>query len=378
VTCIKNFIKYAPDDFRIKVVGISADIKSRPPGSWYTGQLGSRTIDFFPMLHVAKENKKGVVPLSLRFFLQLLRSGKRIVPEKTILEYHRIEPALALSGCAGKQVLFVHGHALELFHSSTEVKWRRLPWLYFQIEKRIIPRMNAVYSVREDGVRFYQEKYPFMAGRFSFLPTWVDQDLFFPSPEEEQKNNRTAFLREKGLPGNSKLVLFVGRLESQKDPVLLIDTFGEVLRSVPEAILLIVGEGSLKGRLAKKIKQERLNNRAVFMGILPQEKVAGLMRISDAFLLTSAFEGMPRSALEALACGVPVVAPDVGEIKRVVHNGYSGFICAGRNAKALSDALSAILLTRNIARAHCVASIKEYTAQNILHNAYLLYYSLQV
>jgi glycosyltransferase involved in cell wall biosynthesis len=178
--------------------------------------------------------------------------------------------------------------------------------------------------VRKDGVELYQKIYPFMADRFSFLPTWVDEETFYPYENIEKTNHKRSFVQGKGFSFDDKLVLFVGRLEGQKDPLLLINTFYYINKKDPKTVLLIVGTGALKKKMEDKIQQYGLKDRVCYLGALPQDKVAGLMRISNVFLLTSAFEGMPRSVVEALGCGLPVVTTDVGEVKIVVRRRFLG------------------------------------------------------
>jgi glycosyltransferase involved in cell wall biosynthesis len=108
-----------------------------------------------------------------------------------------------------------------------------------------------------------------------------------------------------------------------------------------------------------------------FFGAQPQERVAELMRVSDVFLLPSAFEGMPISVLEALGCGLPVVSTDVGEVKRVVRNGFSGIISSEQEPAKLGDSVLKIFTKQNeLSAENCLLSIKDYTASRILGKVY--------
>lgn len=236
--------------------------------------------------------------------------------------------------------------------------------------------MDKVFVVIEDVVKFYRKKYPFMADRFSFLPAWVDEETFFPYESEVKANRKAIFSKSKNFPPNAKLILFVGRLEGQKDPLLLMDAFNYINKHAPQTRMLIVGKGLLKRKMQSKVEKYELKEEVLFFGNLSQDKIAEFMRISDVFLLTSAFEGMPRSVLEALACGLPVVSTNVGEVKRAVRDGFSGLICSKRNADTIGNAVLKILKEKKISIENCLSSIKDYTANRVLSKVYNAYYDL--
>ncbi len=376
-TFIKNFIKYAPDDFEIEFIGVASD-KDQPVGKWQQIIAFGKKVDFLPVLYVKDENVRTKIPLSLKFTLALFRYKKLISPDNRILIYHRIEPALVLPNVLARKVLFIHGSTTDLLYNEhTEAKWRCFPRLYFQMEKKLISRMDKVFVVRQDVVEFYQKNYPFMADRFSFLPTWVDEQTFFPYETSLKPKHKLAFLKDTNLPADSKLILFVGRLEGIKDPLLLIDSFSHANSSAPETILLIVGKGALRNKMEDRIAQHGLKDKVVFLNNLPQDKVADLMKISDVFLLTSASEGMPRSVLEALGCGLPVVTTDVGEVKRVVSNDFSGLICPERNVAVIGNAVLRVLNENKFTSDNCVLSIQDYTAEKVLKQVYDTYRQLE-
>jgi glycosyltransferase involved in cell wall biosynthesis len=376
-TFIRNFIEYTPDDFEIEFVGVTCDKKNRPVGKWQKITTYRKNVNFLPILYVRDENVRTKIPLSLKFTLSLLKYKKLFERNSRILTYHRIEPSLALANTPGKKILFIHNDTMGCIYSPhSETKWRRFPRLYFQMERKLINQMNKVFVVREDVVEFYRRKYPFMADRFSFLPTWVDGETFHPYDDKTKVRLKSAFLEKMTLSANSNLILFVGRLEGQKDPLLLIDAFNYINKHHPQTRLLIVGTGVLKREVEAKIEQCRLKEKAVLVGALPPDEVAELMRISDLALSTSAFEGMQMSVLEALACGLPVVSTDVGEVRRVVKNKFSGLICMERNAAAIGDAVLKVLKGKNFSVENCLLSIKDYTAKHVLNNVYNAYYDL--
>lgn len=374
-TFLKNFIKYAPEEFEIEWVGVTSDKNRSPIRKWCELSVSGKPIRFFPALYIKDENVRTKIPLSLKFTLALLYLKKEIKVSNRILEFHRIEPALAFKQSPG--ILFVHGNMQDLSNPNSEVKWSLFPWLYFQLEKRLLNRVNHVFVVREDAVGFYKDRYPNLADRFSFLPTWIDEEAFYPYNSVRKSEKRTEFLAHHRFDSETKLILFVGRLEGAKDPLLLVDTFYHVSKVNNNTRLLVVGAGRLKSAMEKRIKAYQIENKVLFLGALFQEKIAELMRISDLFLLTSAFEGMPRSVLEALGCGLPVVATDVGETRRIVKDRVSGRLVAKREPTALAKAVLDVLNHReHFLTSKIVSCIEPYLARKVLKGIYEKYYEL--
>ena len=375
-TFVKDFIKYAPEDFDIEFVGITSNKGERTIGRWHEVKLYDKKFRFMPTMFVHNENLRTIIPLTLKFTFSIFKHRHKISLENRILEFHRIEPSFPCRNMRGKKVLFLHGHMADLYNPLAEARWAKFPGLYFYLEKRQINQFKKIFIVREDGVKFYQKRYPALKKRISFIPTWVDVEMFHPYTEAEREKARSRFIKEKAFSTHDKLILFAGRLESQKDPLLLIDTFFYVQKMIPNARLVMAGTGVMKNRIEQKNREYDLSRYVRLLGAVPQSEIAELMRISDVFLLTSAFEGMPRSVLEALACGLPVVSPDVGEVRRVVKNGVSGIICTQRSPEMLGDVVITVLSSNTFLPDNCARAIQDYTATRILGDIYQFYYQL--
>lgn len=110
-------------------------------------------------------------------------------------------------------------------------------------------------------------------------------------------------------PKFAKVLLWVGRFEAEKDPLAMITILQDVRRKVPDAGLVMLGEGSLAGALRTQLSRVALDNWVEFPGWqAPQPFLAQ----ADVVVSTSRYEGFGASIVEALAAGVPTVAPDVG------------------------------------------------------------------
>lgn len=377
-TFIKGLVKYLPDDFEVELVGITTDKISRPVGKWNIIEFNKKKINFLPVLYTRDQNKRDVIPLSLSFELSLFKYKSKIPLKNRILEFHRPEPALLFNKTGNKKVVYIHGNVRDLYNPYSEKKWSSMPWLYFKLEDRVMPYMDQIFVVSEKGLDFYKERYNFISAKFSFMPTWVDKDIFHPLQSGlEKKDEIKKLIGDFHVSRNDKVLLFAGRLEGQKNPLLLIDSFHNLYERDKNVKLLMVGDGSLRGKVIERINEFGLEDKVKILNIFPQDKLAGLMRACDVFVLTSAYEGMPRVAVEALASGIPVVSTDAGDAWRIVKSGYSGMLVSKHDAAEMAEAIMQVLENKkNFSPDKCVEAVKNYSMDIILGNIYKIYRDL--
>lgn len=371
-TFIKGFIKYLPDDFEVDMVGITTDRFKRPVGKWGTINFSNRKINFFPVLFTKNQNKRRKIALSFRFVLSLLRYKSRIPLKDRILEFHRIEPAILFNKSRNIKVIFIHGNVEELYNPRIDIKWGNMPWLYFQLEKRVIPNADKIFVVGEKGLNFYRKRYEYIKNRFSFMSTWVDNDIFYPlQPGLRRENEIKKLINKFQTSDSDKILLFAGRLEGSKNPLLLIDSFYKLYTKDKDVKLLIAGDGSLRGKVVERINEYGLQEKVKLLGILPQDRLAKLMRACDLFVLTSAFESGPMVVIEALASGIPVVSTDVIEVCSVVKDDYSGILVTNHNASEVAKAIMIVLKNKkDFNTDNCLNAVKDYRIDIVLNDTY--------
>lgn len=145
-----------------------------------------------------------------------------------------------------------------------------------------------------------------------------------------------------------KTILYVGRLETEKNPLLLLYAFKQIIESVPEARLRFVGEGSLKNELERAIKEGGLE---ASVEISPwTDDLANVYQAASIVAVTSAHEGWGRVAVEAAGAEVPVVMTDVGAAGEFVKDGESGWVVPVGDVAALSKAIVEALTNTEEAR----------------------------
>ena len=154
-----------------------------------------------------------------------------------------------------------------------------------------------------------------------------------------------ATLREEyGLEPGSRIVGVVARLEPEKGHQTLIEAWPHVLREVPDAYLLIVGEGSRRDFLEQWAAAHKVAHRVVFTG--RRDDIPAVTASLDVAVLPSWREAQGLSILEAMAMSRPVVASDVGGIPEMIEDGVTGLLVEHDNPVALAAALTRLLKDR--------------------------------
>ncbi len=149
---------------------------------------------------------------------------------------------------------------------------------------------------------------------------------------------RVALRAEWGITEGEFVWLAVGRLEAQKDFKTLLQAFGKLFNGR----LLIAGEGPMLGELKTDANNLGLKERVRFLGL--RKDIPHVLSAVDAFVLSSAWEGLPNVVMEALAAAKPVVATDVGGVRELVEENKSGFIVPAKSPDALAAAMQKLMM----------------------------------
>ena len=144
-----------------------------------------------------------------------------------------------------------------------------------------------------------------------------------------------------GVPEDATLLFSAGALVDHKDHKTLLAALPQVLDRFPKTLLLIAGEGSLREALEAQIAALGLTTPVRLLG--HRTDVPAILRAADLYVSSSTSEGLGTSVLEALACGIPVVATEAGGVGEMVINGETGLLLPARNPDALAEAMIAAL-----------------------------------
>ena len=377
-TFIRGLIKWAPEDIEFSLVGMTTDEGARPVGRWTRCDLGRRQFDFFPVVKVAEAGGRSRVPLSLRFSWGAWQHRQACASDFDVYEFHRVEPALLyLKDARPKNAFFHQDMAVIRTEQKADILWSRLPAIYFALETRVMRSLSSAWCVREQGAESLRARYPFLAGQIHFTPTWVDTEVFFPLSDSGRRQARAETEAAFELDPAAFRIVTVGRLDTQKNPDLLLSAVGRLVAEGANVELLFIGDGVLRGKLEQRVADEGLGRRVRFLGLRSATEIARTLQAADCFALSSAYEGMPMALLEALGAGVPVVTTPVGEVARVVTNGVNGEITQDRTLASFAQGLDQ--LRRNAAQytvEQCTRSVEPFTPSRVLAPVYANYRAL--
>ncbi|UCC92743.1 MAG: glycosyltransferase, partial [Thermoplasmata archaeon] len=171
--------------------------------------------------------------------------------------------------------------------------------------------------------------------RIEIVPNGVDLDVFRPVDPEVALEFRERF----GVPEDAPLVLFLGKLVEQKGFLDLMASMPKVLREVPDAHLMVLGEGPDHGKGETMVKRSGIGDSVTFAGRMCCDDLVSAYGAAQVVTLPSHSEGMPLVILEAAATGRPVVATAVSGIPEFVEEGRTGSLVPPSDADTLSEAL---------------------------------------
>ena len=234
-------------------------------------------------------------------------------------------------------------------------------------EQWMLARADAILAV-SDSLRDHAISLGVEATRVHVSPNGVDPSLFQPGPPDAAVRARLG-LDEGPLLG------FVGGLRPWHGVEVLPELLERLARRHRKVQLVIVGDGQLRSQLEESFGKVKSDGRAIFTGALPHEQVASVIRQFDLALapypkLDHPFYFSPLKLFEYMACGVPVVAAQIGQIAEVVRHGRTGLLFAPGDLDALENACHRLIespqLCRTLGRAAAKLVHTHYTWD---HNA---------
>ncbi|HSJ75998.1 MAG TPA: glycosyltransferase [Gemmatimonadales bacterium] len=199
----------------------------------------------------------------------------------------------------------------------------------YRISNGLVDHMTIISEAAAD--RFVNER---IVPRelLTCVPNGVDTERF----RQVAPGTREALRSSIGIQDRF-VWLAVGRFEIAKDYPNMLHAFAQVCQSDSNAVLLLVGHGSLQEETESLAHSLGLGDRIRFLGV--RSDVPEVMAAADGYVMSSAWEGMPIALLEAAAAGLPIVATRVGGNHEVVRDGESGFLVPPRDHDALGRAM---------------------------------------
>ena len=201
-------------------------------------------------------------------------------------------------------------------------------------DERLVDRFIAV---SESAAAVLSEMRPRVADRIVVIHNGIDIAEFAPPPPEVQHQLRAAL----GIGPSDRIVLNVGRMVPAKNQLVLPSVMAGLLRSHPEARLLIVGRGKIQDEVAAAVRAADLGDRIELLGL--RTDVPALLHLADVVLQTSTDEGFGIVLVEAMAAGTPVVASDIPAFREVVVAEEHALLVAPDDAEGFAAAVASVL-----------------------------------
>ena len=171
------------------------------------------------------------------------------------------------------------------------------------------------------------------------IPNYVETDRFAPDADVEKENE----------------LLFVGRLAPQKNIVVLLSALDKV-----DVETQIIGNGQFKEKVLEAV--ENSEGKMRWKGNVPNRELPAFMNRSSIFILPSLYEGHPKTLIEAMSCGLPVIGTDSPGIKELIDHGVNGYLC-GTDSESIGNAIEE-LMSRPKLRKKLGRNARQFTVEN--------------
>jgi len=201
-----------------------------------------------------------------------------------------------------KRLVVRTGYMLSIHFAKRNPKSKR-KWLMKSIERLSYKLANAIITTSQANFEYVERNYHPHRSHI-LIPNYVETDIFRPMDVAKRKGS----------------ICFVGRLTQQKNLFALL----EALEGLPYT-LSIIGSGE-QGEQVKGFARKK-QVKANFLGNVPNHELPEILNQHELFILPSLWEGMPKTLLEAMSCGLPVIGTNIDGIREVIKHGENGILC---------------------------------------------------
>jgi glycosyltransferase involved in cell wall biosynthesis len=300
--------------------------------------------------------------ISLQMLKEFIKEQAMNKDKKLIFhfhEYHAWQIYLMLLFKKNNSKIFAQHHgARNPFKNLTRywISYMGLPvFLFFQIlENYLLKRVNVFYALSDEELEYLGEKAP--SSLIKYQTMGIEEDCF---KKINQKNAR----RELKLDLDKKYIIYIGRVIKNKGMGELLEAFKNI---EDRYHLLIIGEETKDKRYRLYARKNKLSNIS-FLGPIYENKKLKYLAAADCLILPSYTEGAPVVIMEALAQNLPVIATDVGGIKRMIINKKNGVIIKPKSSKDIEKAIIEVMSWK---KENIRVFAEKYKWKNIIRSTY--------
>jgi glycosyltransferase involved in cell wall biosynthesis len=207
-------------------------------------------------------------------------------------------------------------------------------------ELRWLNRWARKILILNEGMRQEAIDHGICREQLLWMPNPVDTSEFSPATNDEQSQLRAQF----GIPQATPVVLYTGRLAPEKALPTLLRAFALVNKVIPDALLVLVGDGAVRGALVEQAKQLGFGEGNIrFTGRVDPQDVCLWLKIATVFALVSPSEGFPCALEEAMSTGIASVVTDIPANRQLVENGLHGILTPVGDAEEIAASIVRLL-----------------------------------
>ena len=221
---------------------------------------------------------------------------------------------------------------------SSIVTTMRRSWIG-RLELRWLQAWACRVMILNEGMAEEARAAGFEPRRLLWMPNPVDTDAFAPCGGGRRREMRARL----GIPAEAAVVIFAGRLAPEKELSSLIGAFEAVVRRMPGALLILLGDGPSRASLEERARQLGLSASVRFAGNQPAAGVPGWLQAGDLFTLVSSNEGFPCSLVEAMSAGMASVVSDIPANAQLIDSGVHGLRVPVGDEARIAEAIAGLL-----------------------------------
>jgi 1,4-alpha-glucan branching enzyme len=250
-----------------------------------------------------------------------------------------LPPVVETVHCTVREELRALTHTPVRRLNLSEMLTRLLAPIIRSRERWLLRRAGQVIAVSRALRAEVLDQYDYPVDRITVIPNGVDQAHFAGN------SAAGAALRQRlGIPSDARVILYLGRLVERKRAIDLVQALPQVLKTVPQARLVIVGRRTANAvRLEEAVTALGLTAHVTFVAHVPYAEVPAYYAMADVYALPSAYEGFPFTVLEAMASGTPVVASAIPGVDEQILDGLTGLLHPVGDVAALARCLEQVL-----------------------------------
>ena len=274
---------------------------------------------------------------------------------------------LAAKKCGLKDTRIVYmAHGFHFYKGAPMFNWI----LYYNVEKKLAKYTDKLITINLDDYEIAKKKFDtdvYLVKGVGLDQKKYDKDL----TSADKKKKRT----ELNLKEDDFVIIYAAELLPRKRQIWLIKSMEKLLKENPNFKLLLPGKDSMKGKCQKYVDKIGLNNQVLFLGF--RKDIPELLKISNLAVSSSKQEGLPVNIMEAMYCGLPIVATSCRGNRDLIKNGENGYVVGINDAREFCEKIKYFSKLskneRDKIKELDKELIEEYLLNNVINNIVSIY-----